>query len=421
MSTYRFLTASLLLVALAGCHDAPSPAAPLDPPPVTAPPIAVAEPIDTVAARLAWTYVANTTQPATGLAKPIYPFQFATVWDLGSLLGATYSAHELRLISDSAYDARVQQILGTLGTVPLFEGAAFNRAYDVATGGMVDAGYHPSTVGFGWSATDIGRLLVWLRVLAVNQPRYAAQATRVVQRLDFSRIVGAGVLHGTGVDSVSRSVYAYDETGLGYEQYAAAGFALWGHRASSALDAAANVSRVDIYGVSVSVDTRDEGKLTSEPYILLGLETGWYSPELQDQAARVLAAQQARYASTGVLTMASEDALPVGPFYFYYYALYEAGQRFVVLDPERGNVVQQPRWMSTKAAFAWRALKPSSYTKAALAAVRGSAVAGQGWGAGVYEETGVPTGEPNINTAAVVLESLAYQQLGHSFLREPIH
>jgi hypothetical protein len=408
-----------LLTAAAACSDVAAPVTPPVTPPVTLPAPAP-EAIDTAAARLAWTFVENNTQPATGLVQPIYPYRFATVWDIGSMIGATYSAHELGIIPDTTYDARIRQILGTLGTMPLFEGAGFNRTYDTQTGGMVDRSVTPSAVGYGWSATDIGRLLVWLRILAVNQPQYAAQAAHVVERLDFSRIVAGGVLHGMDVDSTYGTRNAYAETGLGYEQYAAAGFALWGHRAGTALDASLNEKRVDLYGVSVSVDARDKGKITSEPYLMLGLETGWYSPVLHDQATRALAAQEARYRSTGLMTMVSEDALPNPPYYFYYYTLYGRGQGFVVEGPADDAAVEQQRWVSTKAAFAWRALFPTTYTKAALTTVQGAADPGRGWGSGVYEQSGAPTGEPNINTSAVVLESLAYQKRGRPFLSEPI-
>ena len=158
-------------------------------------------------ARTAWTFVENNTQASTGLAKAHDNFQFVTTWDIASQIAATYSAHELGIIDDANYDGRIKKILATLTTLPLYQGAAFNRFYDSQTGQMVDRNFNASTTGFGWSTTDIGRLLTWLRVLAVNQPQYSAQATAIKNRLNMSRLISGGTLQGVDVDANGNTVY----------------------------------------------------------------------------------------------------------------------------------------------------------------------------------------------------------------------
>lgn len=370
-------------------------------------------------ARTAWTFVADNTKASTGLAGTLDNFQFVTVWDIGSQIGATYSAHELGIIDDATYDGRIRKILATLTTMPLFDGAGFNRFYDTETGGMVGRDFTPSSTGFGWSDTDIGRLLIWLRVLAVNQPQYATQAAAIVNRLDMSRLISSGTLQGENVDPNSGAKVGFAETGLGYEQYAAAGFALWSQRATNSLNPTANAQSENVLGVTVFVDRRGP-RLTSEPYIMMGLETGWYAQALRDQAQAILAAQQARYDQTGIITMATEDAMPDPPYFFYYYYIYDNGSAFVVEGPDHGSVVASPRWVSTKAAFAWHALLPSDYTLRAFNAVQPAAISGDGWGAGVYEGSLQPTGYASLNTAALVLESALYHQRGQAFLSQPI-
>lgn len=207
---------------------------------------------------------------------------------------------------------------------------------------------------------------------------------------------------------------------MGYEQYAASGFALWGHRAEAALDPRVNALPISVQGVSLFADKRGSERITSEPYIMMGMETGWYSPELRTQAWRVLSAQEARYRSTGIITMASEDALPDPPFFFYYYNIYRRGRMFAVDAAGGQGWVERPRWISTKAAFAWHALLPSPYTLIALQAVQPASGGGRGWGAGVYERTLQPTGTPGINTEAVVLEAALYHKRGHPFLTAKI-
>jgi hypothetical protein len=371
-------------------------------------------------ARIAWTFVENNTQASTGLAKAHDTFQFVTVWDIASLIGATYSAHELGIIDDATYDGRIRKILATLTTVPLFDGAGFNRFYDSQTGQMVGADFTPSSTGFGWSDTDIGRLLIWLRVLAVNQPQYATQAGAIVKRLNMSRLVSGGTLQGEDIDPTTGAKVNFAETGLGYEQYAAAGFALWSVRAANSLDPSVNAQPVDILGVTVSVDKRGTARLISEPYVMMGLEIGWYAPQLHDQAQAILSAQQARYDKTGIITIVTEDAVPDPPYFFYYYSLYHSGKTFVVEGPDYGSFVDQPRWVSSKAAFAWRALFPTDYTLVAFNAVQAAAIPGDGWGAGVYEGSLKPTGDASLNTAAVILESALYHQRGQAFLSQPI-
>lgn len=369
------------------------------------------------AARAAWAFVERNYQSSTGLARAHDTYQYVTLWDVASALAATYSAHELGLLSDAPYNQRMQRALATLGSMDLFDGAAFNKSYDSRTGRMIDRNQRLSSKGYGWSTTDIGRLLIWLRIIAVNQPQFAQQATAIVKRLNMPRMIANGYLQGSDLDPQTGQLRVYPEGRIGYEQYAAAGLALWGFRADKALDASLNALPVNVLGVSIVADKRGDERVTSEPYIMMGMETGWYSPELREQAWRVLAAQEARYKSTGTLTMVSEDALPDPPYYFYYYNVYRQGRTFTVDAPAGSGYTDRPRWLSSKAAYAWHALLPSAYTLAVVQAVQGAMMPGRGWGAGVYEGTLKPTGDASLNTAALILEAAYYNLRGHPFLR----
>jgi hypothetical protein len=370
------------------------------------------------AARTAFTFIENNTQPGTGLAKAHDNFQYITLWDIASQLAGIYSAHELGIIDDANYDYRTRKILTTLQSMPLFDNAAFNRFYDSQNGQMVNRDFTPSTKGFGWSATDIGRLLTILKVLAVNQPQYSTQATAIVNRLNMSRIVGWGKLQGVEVDA-NGTWHQYDEVGLGYEQYAAAGFDLWGPRANESISPTWHAKQITVLGVPVWVDDRGNARLTSEPYIMMGLETGFWATALTNQAKALLAVQQARYDQQHILTMVTEDAMPDGPYYFYYYSVYHQGRTWSVEAPN-GTVVQTPRWISTKATFAWRAMFTTDYTWRVFTAVQPAAIYGDGWGAGVYEGSLAATGYATLNTAGMVLESALYRFRGRSMISQPI-
>src|SRR5207253_11248515 len=118
----------------------------------------------------------TTAQPSTGLTRTHTRYSIITLWDVAGVTAANYVAHELRFINDPTYDAHITRILATLSTVDLFENTAFNRIYDAQTGRMVDNGSPAkiSNIGAGYSSVDIGRLLIWLRIISTNQPKYAS-------------------------------------------------------------------------------------------------------------------------------------------------------------------------------------------------------------------------------------------------------
>jgi hypothetical protein len=367
------------------------------------------------AARAAWAFVERNYVEATGLVKAHETYRYVTVWDIGSMLAAYHSAYALEIIDKGEFDRRTSRLLATMGELSLFDGVAYNKLYDAQTGRAVDRDETPSTRGYGWSVLDLGRLLALLKVIQTNHPQHAMAAAAVVARMDLDQLVRDGYLIGRDVDPQTREVRSYQEGKIGYEQYAAEAFALWGARAEKALSFSENAIPVEVMGVTVWADRRGDDKLTSEAFILMGLELGWRSPEWREAAWRVLAAQEARYDATGQITMVSEDALPVPPYYFYYYTVYDNGDVFGVSAPGAGNL-GEPRWISTKAAFGWHALLPGAYTWKALQAVAPAGDARRGWSAGIFEGNGRSTGSRNMNTAAVVLESALYHSRGRPLL-----
>jgi hypothetical protein len=369
------------------------------------------------AARTAWTYVDGQYNAQTGLVNSVAGYKYATVWDIGSGLLALYSANRLGLLPDADYDQRMRRALQTLTETPLFDNGAFNKNYHTETGRIAGRnGQEEATRdGYGWSALDLGRLLLALKVVAANQPQYAPQAQAIVNRIDFSRVVAGGYLRGEDLGPQSRRPRAYQEGRLGYEQYSALGYAAWGHAPERA-QRISDARPITILGVPLLADTRGGDLLTSEPFVMYGLEAGW-TPEIRDLAWRVLAAQEARWRQTGSVTIVNEDALN-GPPYFLYYSVYADGKEFPVAPPEGAAPGPTPRTVSTKGAFGWHALLPSAYTWLAVQKVAGARTS-RGWGAGVFEESGRISGGENVNTAAVILEATLYTRRGGRPLVEP--
>ncbi len=352
-------------------------------------------------ARLAWKYFENNYRPTTGFANASPTYFKTTLWDVGGQLLATYAAKELKLISRATYDKRTTTALNTLEKLPLFHGAAYNRLYSTVDGTV-------GTDAKGWSATDLGRFLLTLKIVSLREPKYAAQIERIARRNDFSQIVIDGYLHGQLMRA--GTPWTFQEGRIGYEQYSATGFSLWGVDVTNALDVNKNAEPVTVVGVPLLQDKRYDDRLLSEPFFLLGLEVGLQGP-MKDLAVNLLKAQEERYKTTGQVTIASEDAVSVPPDYFYYYCVLCSRKPFVIGLVSSHEQQDTPRWVSTKAAFGWDAIMPSEYTKKAVALVEGSREP-NGWASGVYEKTAVSTKTLDINTATALLEVALYQLRG---------
>ena len=367
-------------------------------------------------ARAAWAFVSHNYQPNTGLVVAHENYQHVTMWDIASTLAAYYSARELGYVTNAEYQSRMKRALQTLHDMPMFEDSAFNKLYDAKSGAMTGRDQERSHVGYGWSAIDLGRLLVWLKLVGNRDPVVAPMTQQIVARLVMPALVQDGYLQGRDADPKSGAISSYQEGRLGYEQYAAEGFALWGASAANALDFKVNGKPLTIDGYNVLADQRGSDLLTSEPFVMMGLELGWHTADWRNDARLVYDAQKQRYDRTGTVTMLSEDALPDPPAYFYYYLLYRDGHTFVVTAPTGEAAPESVRWISAKAAFGWHTLLPSAYTWTALQAVRNAASANRGWTAGVYERSKQSTAVFNLNTAAIVLESALYSRRGCAFI-----
>jgi hypothetical protein len=364
------------------------------------------------AAKTAWTVIDRGYQQMNGFVAidPYYPY--STMWDIGSMLAAFYSARGLGLITQPEYENRTRTLLTTLAGLPLTKHRLFNKAYDMRTDHMARVG-GGAAADSGWSATDLGRLLVWLRIVSTT-PELARLAEAIVARNDFASIVRDGYLRGEARDRTGHEVQ-YGEGVVGYEQYAARGFALWGLPVGKALSLTANALPITVMGETLYADYRRYDRLTNEPFLLWGLELGW-DPATARFARRLLRAQEERYRNTGIMTITGEDAMSEPPYYFYYYCVYTNGMDFALDAQDKTAAVDGPRWISAKSAFAFHVLMPTAYTDTAIHAL-GAAHSDRGWASGVYEGSGRTTGNISVNTAAVILEAALVDATGGPLLQ----
>ena len=365
-------------------------------------------------AKTAWKYFQNNTIPETGLVNSVDKYNASTLWDTSSYLMAVIAAQRLGIIDQSEFDARIFKALDSLTKMALFEGKLPNKSYNTISLQMVDYNNQPSEKGIGWSAIDIGRVLVPLNVLAWHYPQHTASVKKVMERWDTQPMLVNGVLQGAVVDGDGKTEYL-QEGRLGYEEYAAKSFNLMGLDVSNSLRYTDFLTFVDIGGIQVATDSRSAQQygahnyVVSEPYILDGVEFGWDHLS-QELAWRVYKAQEKRFAETGILTAVSEDNIDQPP-YFVYNTVFTDGKIWNAIT-EKGEDASQFKTLSTKAAFGWHALYETDYTQKLVEKAATLADPERGWYSGVYEVSGQPNKAITANTNGIILEALAYKQGG---------
>ena len=329
------------------------------------------------AAKVAWHYFEKFTQETTGLANSVGNYPSTTLWDTASYIAGAVAAYELCLIEKPEFDRRMIQLLTTIKGLELFRKEMPNKVYHTKTGAKVDYTNKPGEIGF--SALDIGRFLVWMRILKNRYPHLGNTVDSVLLKWDFSNTIDdEGLMWGAYVDKeTGETVYA-QEGRLGYEEYAAKGFALWGfrpvlaHRAEPFLTAS-------IYGIQVPYDGRDprvfhsQNYVVTESYLQDGLELGFdlphddSSPEWlhsdgwrAEFADRIYEVQEARWRRTGFMTARSEHNVK-GPPYFTYDTIFSDGYPWNTVTP-RGDYVPDHAAVAAKAALGLWALWETEYT-----------------------------------------------------------
>ena len=364
-------------------------------------------------ANIAWKYFQNNTIQSTGLVNSVDNYKSSTLWDSSSYLLAVISALRLEIIDEAEFKLRVGKFLESMINLPLFEGKLPNKVYHTETLKMVDYTNQATKKGIGWSALDIGRLMVPLNILVWNYPEFTPQVKNITRKWDLASIAKNGELYGAIYEN-GKTEYL-QEGRLGYEEYGAKAFQLVGLDVSNAIDYTSWLEFVEIDGINIPTDSRSPGQFTahnyvvSEPYILDGIEYGWDQIS-REFAGRVYSVQKAHYEKTGKLTAVSEDNIDQPP-YFVYNAVFTDGKEWNAIT-EDGSDASEFKTLSTKAVFGWHMLYETEYTKKLMAVASKLYDPDKGWYSGLYDKTGKPNTAITANTNGIILETLAYKQTG---------
>ena len=365
-------------------------------------------------AQIAWKYFENNTVDETGLVNSVDGYPASTMWDTSSYLLGLISAHRLDIVTQEDFNGRVERLLDSLASMPLFDGKLPNKSYNTITTDMVTYDNETTERGIGWSAIDIGRVMVPLNILVWQYPNHTEKVERVLSHWQLGSVVADSEMIGTDLDENDKILYL-QEGRLGYEEYASKSLVLVGLDLSKALDYEAYLDFATIYDTEIGTDLRtpeDFGALNfvvSEPYVLDGLEFG-FDRHSRELAKRIYHVQKARYENTGTLTAVSEDNIDQSP-YFVYNTVFADGKAWNAIT-ETGEDASEFRSLSSKAAFGLHALFNTSYTQLLMDNIKDNYDEDKGWYSGIYEKTGKPNKAITGNTNGIILEALHYIQYG---------
>lgn len=365
-------------------------------------------------AQIAWKYFENNLVSETGLVNSVDKYPSSTLWDTGSYLQALISAYRLKVITPAKFDNLMNAALTALRDLPLFENQLPNKAYHTESLAMVDYNNKPTESGIGWSAIDIGRLLVPFNWIVWNCPRHTNTVRDILAHWNIENMIVEGTLYGAAIDNFGKTIYL-QEGRIGYEEYSARSFTLIGYDVSEALKYNDYIELIDINGIAIPTDKRSPQKygahnyVVSESYILDGLEFGW-GIAAKEFAFRVYSAQKERYNQTGILTAVSEDHIDRPP-YFVYNTVFSDGKEWNCIT-DLGEDASAFRTISTKAAFGWHMLYRTPYTEKLIDEVKELYDPERGWYSGLYEKTKKPNKAITCNTNGIILETLCYKAFG---------
>lgn len=376
-------------------------------------------------AKNAWQYFVLNYQPTTGLVNAVNNYPSTSMWDSASYMAAMTAARELGIIDKAEFDHRMLKFLATLNSLVLFRDELPNKAYNTITGQKVDYRNNPGEIGY--SAIDIGRMLTWLTIIKQRYPEYGNSVDNIVLGWDFSHVIDpCGTLYGAYLEN-GQPKYA-QEGRLGYEEYGAAGFQLWGFNTCKA-SRPEPYNLAEIYCVLVPYDSRDSrdtlqhNYVVTESYLLYGLEFGYNPITTQDNAPhdnapawiknfadRVYQAQENRYTITGVLTARSEHQLDKAP-YFVYDTVFSDGFNWNTIT-DKGQFVPDAAAVSLKAALGMWVLWNSPYTDLLLNTIENANEEGKGYYEGLYENGSGPIKEFTANNNGIMMEALLFKKEG---------
>jgi Protein of unknown function (DUF3131) len=164
-------------------------------------------------ARHAWLYFQRNWNDETGLVNSVDGFTSVTMWDQAAAIAALVSARELNIVPVAEFEAKMSKMLKTLASMPLYKGELPNKVYNAKTLVPVNYGQLEKREEIGWSAIDLGRMAIWLKIVGAKYPQLRWSKTRlrrspteaVWKHWQVKRLTKNGQMYGTSCSELQTS------------------------------------------------------------------------------------------------------------------------------------------------------------------------------------------------------------------------
>ncbi|MGF1754238.1 DUF3131 domain-containing protein [Vibrio makurazakiensis] len=352
-------------------------------------------------AKKAQYYFDKNWRSQTGLWDSVRGYPHATMWDIASGIAATLALEALDMKSEEKTLYELTKTLDSLKKMPLYNNQLPNREYSTKTALPSGLLSQTSSNGNGWSALDIGRLLIWLNILQESHPSLSPTINQIIDKWQLKRAVHKDTLYGAKL--YKGREYYRQEGRHGYLQYASKGFQLFGFDIDST-KTDVHLDSIKIDGISLRKDKRNVPFFTSDPYILSALEYG----ENKDwnQLDSIYQLHKNVWENDQQLVSFGEDAMDKNPW-FAYNNIYYYNKPWTSVS-SGGKPIENPQQFSHKIAYGFSVLFNDSFSESLAQNVLDKNLSFRSISTGIYEDGGSNIAF-NINTNSLVLVALWYK------------
>lgn len=367
---------------------------------------------DLLLAKKAQYYIERNWNKNTGLIDSVQGYHHATLWDIASGIGAILALEKLKLISSFKASSQLTKTLKTMFKLPLYNNELPNREYNTQSGLPSGSFSNTTSNGNGWSALDIGRLLIWLEITKQYKPELTPLITLIISKWKLNRAVHNQTLYGELKQK--RSISYRQEGRLGYLQYAAQGYQLLGFDVETAFKRDNTIAIIQ-EGASLYIDKRNLAFFTSDSYVLQAIELG--SPTVWwNQLESIYQLHKTHNSDTNILQIFAEDAMNKAPW-FSYNNINIYGKSWLSTNT-RGKKINNPQIFSNKVAFAFSVLFDDVFSQQLATQVISNSLSQRSIPTGIYQDNSTNTAY-NINTNSLILISLWFKSRNNIPIYQP--